>query len=275
MRAIVGAFATVAAAFSFGFATPRASAEETSGPTAEVDGLVRLAELEGSVAQHKKDRDEGALARDLDGIAAMYKAPDCPPERRKRLSVLVGVVLQAPAADGLVKSALRAIAEIGDEANWKYVRKYLQQPDPKSTPPLLLEAIEAAGKIKASSAVDPLLKLVDDSKTFAVAAAAIRALGAYGDDKRARVRILDSIVKSVRRSVPGGRGMKKGGQSQTDPEQGGATNATGGDASRWGTLAPAFVEAANKLTGKSATSAEDWFDIYDRYKGKVGELFEK
>jgi hypothetical protein len=274
MRGIADWLATAAVVLSLGAAARPAAADEAGGASDEVAALARLAELEGSVAQHKKDRDGGALARDLDGIAAMYRAPDCTPEQKKRLSALVGVVVAAPVDDGLAKSALRAIGEIGDETNWKYVRKYLQQPDPKSTPPMLLEAIEAAGKIKASGAIDPLLRLVDDSKTFAVSAAAIRALGSYGDDKRARTRILEAMVKSVRRSVPGGRGMKKGGQSQVDPEQGGSTNATGGDASRWGTIAPAFVEAANKLTGKSAASAEDWFDIYDRYKGKLDSLFE-
>jgi hypothetical protein len=268
MRAILGALVIL-------LTVPPAFAEETEATTAESGGLARLVELEGSVAQHKKDRDEGALARDGDAIAAMHKAPDCPPEHRKRLHALLGTVLAAPVEDGLVKSALKAIGDIGDELNWKHVRKYLQQPDPKSAPPLLLEAIEAAGKIRAPGAVEPLLRIVDDSKTYAVAAAAIRALGSYGENKRARGRILETIVKSVRRSVPGGRGMKKGGQSQVDPEQGGSTNPSGSpDASRWGSLAPALVEAANQLTKKTAASAEDWFDLYDRYKGKIDSLFE-
>jgi hypothetical protein len=245
---------------------------KTTAPADEV--MAKVVELETAVAQHKKDKDEGALARDLDAIAALHKDATSVEKHEARLNALIGTVLAGAKSDGLEKAVIRTVGDVGDEANFRVIRKYLIQPDPKTAPPLMNDAIEAAGKLKAPGAVDLLLKIVDDSKAFAPAAAAMRALGHYGSEKRVRGKILAAMVDSVRRSIPGGRGMSKGGSSD-DGDSGGSTKGGGADASRWGTLAPAFVEAANQLTGKTASSPEDWFSLYDRYKNRLDDLFEK
>jgi hypothetical protein len=248
--------------------------EPTKESPAGGDDAARVAEVEAAVAQHKKDKDENALVADLDSIAAAHRAAT-DPKLQERLNALFGVILAGTKNDGLEKAVLKTIGDLGDAANWKHVRPFLQQPDPKVQPPLLLDGIEAAGKLKADGAIEPLLKIADKSKVFPAAAAAIRALGCYGENKRNRARILEEIIDTVRRSIPGGRGMQKGG-ANPDDDSGGATNASGnGDTSRWGTLAPALVEAANKMTGQSAATAEDWFEIYARNKSKLGNLFPK
>jgi hypothetical protein len=257
------------------FCASTAWAEDGPKPATPTDEVMaKVVEIEASVAQHKKDKDEGALTRDLDAIAALHKDPASVEKHEARLNALIGTVLAGPKSDGFEKAAIKVIGDIGDEANFKYIRKHLIQGDPKTVPPLMNDAIEAAGKLKASGAVDLLLKIVDDSKVFPPSAAAMRALGNYGSEKRLRTKILAAMVDSTRRSVPGGRGMSKGGSSD-DGESGGSTKGTGGDASRWGAIAPAFVEAANNLTGKTASSPEDWFSLYDRYKTRLDDLFEK
>jgi hypothetical protein len=254
----------VVAAFPTG-----ARAEEAAGDAALAEALARVDALEDTVEQHKKDKDEGALGGDLDAIVAAHVATN-DEKLRDRLNGLLGAILKTAKDDDLERRALQAIAKTGDESNWRYVREYVQQPDPKKVPPLLEDGIECVGKLRPDSSVDHLLKVVDRSKVYSVAARAIKALGNFGDRERVRTRILAELVKSVRRNVPGGAT-----RGHSDPHRGGyipAKNA-GGDTSRWGTLAPALVSALNQLTGQSASTAHDWFDLYDRYKSDLRALF--
>jgi hypothetical protein len=250
-------------------AAPLASAEAPSVDEA----TARVVELEAAVAQHKKDKDDNALAKDLDDVAAAHKATT-DEKLRDRLNALLGSILKGAKNDGLEKAALKTIGDLGDESNWKYVRPYVIQPDPKTQPPLLLDGIETAGKLKAPEAVPLLLKIVEKSKVYPAAGAAMRALGNYGENKRLRGKILEEIVTTTRKNVPGAGGANSKGGFNPDTGEGGSTGGKGGtDASRWGVLSPALVEAANKLTGRTAASAEDWFELYDRHKGRLDDLF--
>jgi hypothetical protein len=236
-----------------------ASAEEA----APVDELTaKIVALEASVAQHKKDKDGAGLVKDLDAIVPLHKRASKEAKYEDRLTALIGTILQGTRDDDVEKAALETIGALGDEDNWKYVRKYLAQPDEAVAPPLLLPAIDAAGKIKAAGAVDPLLKIVEDSKEYSAAAAAMQALGSFGENKRARAKILEAMVKTVKRSSPGGRSGKGGGGGKS-----------GGESARWDALAPALVESANRLTGKKIAKPDDWFELYDRHKSKLDDLF--
>ena len=95
------------------------------------------------------------------------------------------------------------------------------------------------------------------------AAAAVRALGAFGQNKRARAKILETLVKTVKRAAPGGRSGKGGG---------GGGKAGGADP-RWEALAPAMVESLNELTGRKVAKPDDWFELYDRHKSNLENLF--
>jgi hypothetical protein len=242
--------------------------------SATAEGLEAAADaLADRIAQHAEEGEDAALVEVLDDVVALHeRASD--DEQRAEVNGLFGAVLRATRNEGVEKAVLEAIGRTGDEANWRYVRPYLRQPDPKEEPPLLVEAIETAGEILAPGAIDPLLRIARKSKTYPAAAAAIRALGSYGSNERSRARILEEIVETVRKSVPGGRGMQKGGTSG-DGEGYGSTYGGRGDASRWSVLAPALVEAANRLTGREAATAEDWFEIVERYEGRLDDVFER
>jgi len=247
--------------------------EPPAGSPADAE-LARIAELEAGVVQHKKDKDTGSLTRDLEQIAELHRST-ADPKRRERLNDLFGTILNGVRDDGLERATLKTIGDLGDAANWKHVDKYLRQPDPNTAPPLLRDGIECAGKLKAEGAVNPLLAIVAKSRVYSVAAVAVQALGSYGENKRVRVRILGALVNEVRKSRPGSSALEKGGTSNNDPDEYGSTSNRSGESNRWDTLSPAFVEAANRLTGKDVPSAEDWFEIYDRHKGREVFLFEK
>jgi hypothetical protein len=257
-------------AFSgFGFA-PSASADEE--PAKEPVGdlsAAEVADLEKAVEAHRVDKDVVALRKDLDDVCAAHKkATD--PKARASLNTLLGAILKGANDEGLEKDALKAIGDLGDEDNWKYVRAYCQQPDPKVAPPLIAEALECAGKLKNDDAVPHLLRLVEKSKVYPVAANAMRALGNFGQSRRQRGKILTQMIGAVRRSVPGGPAKGK-----SDPNTGGyiPPKSASGDDSRWGALSPALVASCNQLTGQTASTAQDWFDLYDRYKKNLNDLF--
>jgi hypothetical protein len=254
--------------FAAAVLAPAARADETgqTPPAATPDPIVAL---EAQIEAHKKAKDDISLTKDLDEIAKAHKAA-ADPKERARVNALFGAILRGAKNDEFEKAVLKTIGDLGDEENWKYVRGYVKQPDAKVAPPLLLEGIEAAGRIRADGAVDTLLRIVEKSKVYPAAAAAMKALGSYGDKKRIRAKVLEEIIMTVRKNVPGSKGGAGGGDSDSGAPPGGQ-----GDASRWGTLAPALVEAANRLTGQTAATPEDWFDLYDRNKGKLEGLFKK
>jgi hypothetical protein len=250
---------------------PAARGEEAATEVAVDEVLARVDALEDSVAQHRKEEDAAALGSDLDAIVAAHAATT-DEKLRGRLNGLLGDVLKSADDEDLERQALAAIGKTGDEENWKHVRSYVRQPNDEKVPPLLEAAIQCVAQIRPDAAVGPLLRIVEDSKVYSVAATAMEALGHYGDRERVRERILEALVKTVRKNVPGGPTRGK-----SDPHRGGyipPKNATG-DSSRWGTLAPALVKSLNRLTGQSAPTAQDWFDLYDRYKNDLESLFDR
>jgi hypothetical protein len=265
---------TVFTLVAFLWAAP-AFADDPAGGAATDEELARLVELEAKVVQHKKDKDSAALTADLGEMAALHKATT-DPKRRERVNALFGTILAGARDETLERATLKTIGELGDASNWKHVSEYLRQPDPNKAPPLLRDGIEAAGKIKAEGAVNPLLVIVAKSRVYSAAAQAIQALGNFGDNKRVRVRILGALIGEVRKSRPGSSsGLNKGGTSNADPDEYGETSGRAGEQNRWDSLSPALVEAANQLTGKTVASADDWFEVYDRAKGREVFLFEK
>jgi hypothetical protein len=248
---------------------PACSADEPAATASEAEeAAARVTELEKAVQVHKADKDAVALRKDLDDLVAEHKkAAD--PKLRARVNALLGTVLKATDDESFERDALKAIGDLGDPDNWRHVRSYCQQSDPKVAPALINEGLECAGKLKNDDAVPHLLRIVEKSKVFPVAASAMRALGNFGASKRQRTRILSELVTTVRKNVPGGRGMSK--YDPTSGESVGGKNP--GEETRWGTLSPAMVAALNQLTGQNVSTPQDWFDLYDRYKKNLGDLF--
>jgi hypothetical protein len=253
---------------SFLLVAPVARAEEPETSGLPDDFGATCADLEARVAKHKEAKDEKALAADLDDLRKAYpKAIE--PKHRERLNGVLGTILKGTRSESVEKAALEACGSLGDPAHWKLLRPYVQQPNPKVAPRLINEALAAVGALKPDDAVPHLLRLVEKSKVYPIAASAIKTLGCYGSNKKWRAKILEALVGTVKKSIPGG-----GSRSKSDPNTGATVSGKAGDdGSRWGTISPAFVAAANQLTGHTAATPEDWFDLCDQYKGRLEDLF--
>ncbi len=238
---------------------PPANAAEDDAATTKVK------ELEKQVAEHATAKATDALTRDVAEVTKAY-GEVADEKLKSRVAILAGAILQAAGDDTLKRTAIRAIGQMGDMSAYKFMDGYVKQPDPKSVPPLLLEAIEAAGKMKAENAVDPMLQIVTKTKTYNAAVAAMKALANYGSSKRVRAKIVTDLIGTVRKDRPGRapKKMTNGGVGDDSSVAGGNTGEQG--QSRWGALSGQLVETLNKLTGQNYATPEDWFGVFDKYK---------
>lgn len=262
----------VAGILAAGFLSAQGPAPARAGDPAapvvdEIAGEVTA--LEAQVRSHVEKKAEDALAQDLKDVQKLLpKVSD--PKLHARVTTLLGTILAAADGESLRRQGIKALGEAADPATAKYLKPFLVQPNPKEAPPLLPDAIEAAGKIKSDDFVGPLLSIVEKSKRFDIGAQAIKALGNFGTSKRMREKILSSLIGTVRKDVPGiGYDPEKGDPTQRQKRVRTGEEATG----RWDTLSAALVPALNQLTGQNGATPQDWFDLYDRYKNKLGELF--
>jgi hypothetical protein len=115
-----------------------------------------------------------------------------------------------------------------------------------------MEAIECAGSLRPDEAVPALLDLEANSNVQPVSVAAIAALSNYGDAKRVRVLILKTLLDDLRKGRQG---------TDTDARE------------RSEVLAGGVVRACNKLTGRNASSPEEWFKLVDEHKTDLDALF--
>lgn len=261
---------TVVGLVAGGILATLAGAPARAGDAPPADEIVgEVTALEAQVKSHIDTKAEDAFPQDLKEVQKLLsKVTD--PKLRTRVTTLIGSILSAADRDDVQRLAIKALGEAADPATAKFLKPFLHQPDPKNAPPLLPDAMEAAGKIKSDDFVGPLLTIVEKSKRFDVAAQAIKALGNFGASKRMREQILQRLVQTVRKDVPGvGFDPEKG-----DPNARQKRVRTGDEASgRWDTLSGALVPALNQLTGQNAASPQDWFDLYDKYKNSLGQLF--
>jgi hypothetical protein len=227
-----------------------------------VDPLVTKAtELETLITQHKKEKAAQALLVDAKSAAALHKEVGDRPDLKKRCMGFLDDIVDFVREDSEKKSVLDTIGSTGAPEGAKIVKKYLRQPDPEKSDPVLLTAIKVAGLLPASETVEPLLGFVENSKEMGVAAAALESLGSFGKIKSKRVKILETCVKVVSQVQPGGRGRPKAGQGAMDPNAQGYSNGTSSATARWGALAPVLPASMNKLTGQNLGSPQQWFQV--------------
>ncbi|HVG93890.1 MAG TPA: hypothetical protein VND21_05550 [Planctomycetota bacterium] len=243
-------------------AEPGAPADET--PTQA------YARLEATVKGHLKEKDEAALKADC--ARAKELGLSCAEVAlRPKYLALLGSILQGTREEEVRKVAIQAIGETKEKSMFKYLRPYLAMPNAKEAGPLLIPAIEAAGQLAANDGALLLVGLVKDSKVMTVAQAAIKAIGGYASNARMRQKVVGDVIATVRKSRPGVGSRADTSSGEVVPT---ARVRTGDEEmSRWQALAPVLVETLNKMTGHNAATAEDWFDLYDRYKTQPNVLF--
>jgi len=279
MRKLCGTPAVWAAVLVAGLLAGAAAAGEEPGPDAE-DLLPRIDALADAVEQHDKADDLGALQQDAASALEIYRlCTEKQDKERKRTMDVLRTVLKCTREDAVVQAALRAIGGTSDAAAPGLVRPYLRQRDLEEGDPVLTTAIEVAGDMPDGSFVPPLLKIVERSKHYATAAQAMAALGHYGKDKRNRVRILESLVKTVAKCQPGGpprtsRGGSQPGLDPSDPMTGAPMGKDTGPGARWSVLSLAITPALNELTNRKIENVYSWLDLYDQYKKNLEVLFD-
>ncbi|MHC5012500.1 MAG: HEAT repeat domain-containing protein [Planctomycetota bacterium] len=263
-------------------------------PEEEMPLLDRIAAHEEQIETHENEKATEALLTDILLAVELYKETpglEDPKEMEKAQEALVKMVggLTKSRLDLVPVAAIEGLGEIGHEDGAKYLKPFLKPANEDLIPETTVAAIEAAGKLKSDSLVTPLLTIVEKSKNYDAAALAMTALGKYGASERWRVRILETLIKTVLKNKPGdsgGRGGGRGGSGVGGGGRGGGRGGPGGGRGgpgggragqgadvRWATLAPILPKACNELTGQRFPTAEDWFDVYKEYKRELKTLF--
>jgi hypothetical protein len=242
-------------------------------PAPDVEPLLaRVQALEALVAEHAKGDAEAALAEDAKAVVALHKEAGGEDPCRARLVKVLGTLVRER-SQAVRQAAILAIGETRDQEAGKLLKPFLRPVTQGAVPPLLEPAIRAAALAPHDSLVEPLLEVVEDSKALGVAAAAMESLGAFGECKRKRTKILEDLVKTVERVRPGG--PQRGKENQTNPDAPLGNNQGSSASERWNALAPVLPKALNQLTGQKFLSHEDWFAIVKENKRGLGRLFKE
>ena len=270
-RSVAGAFAVL---FCLANA-PLAVAGEAEDRKAELATQFKALAIE--VKGHKKAKDYEALDEDLTRARTLYEEASGDDKLRGQLVDLVGSIAKGCKSEVVAPFVLDALADMGDLRGAKYIKPYLKQRNLKVSSSLLQKAVAVSADVPDPSLVEPLLRIVEKSKTYGIAADAIESLARFGECKKKRRKILERLCKSIKKSKPGGRpGMRGGGGM--DDGSGNMGNATamgqeGGASARWNALARVLPSALNSLTGRDIHQAADWFELVRESKGKLALLF--
>ena len=249
---------------------PKVDAKATDETTAKVT------ELELQAKKHAADKSDDALMSDLKQAVTLY-AQVAETKLKARLVLVAGTILQGTTHDGLQKAGIKALGDIADPTGFRFIRKFVIQQTPDENPPLMPDAIESASKMKANDSVPLLLDLVQHSHVMPIAAAAIKAFGTFGQNKSTRTTILSELIETVKKDVPGvGWRWSANGGLTGPPRTRTAPTRTGEDTvNRFQALAGPMVETLNKMTGQNVPDTDTWFDMKDKYKADLGQLFPK
>ncbi len=243
-----------------------ARAEDASQTPLEAEASA----LEKTVAAHVKAKDADALVADMDALLLLYRRAGEEDDVQARLVAAIGSITKFSKkgkGEDVLDLALTVLGETTDLRAAPYVKPFLKQRDVKKAGRLLLTAIFAAGRLPDEGLVEPLLKLVEKSKDYEVAADAIRALGNYKSCKKKRELILVRLVKSVQKGKPSGN-------AGLDPLRAKPkVLKKGSPVERWAVLSEVLPDALNKLTGQNLARATTWFEIVQESQRTIGKLF--
>lgn len=268
--------ATVAAVMVAGAGFARAEEPKAAEVKPVDENLAKVIDLEKQYRLHLDDKAAEALKSDCK-TALQLAGQFSEAKLKVRCLNVIGMILSgAVRMDDVRTTALKTIADSGEKELFHFVKPFLAQPNDKVVPPLLMDAIDCAGKLKAGDAVDPMLDLEADSDVYTVGVAAVKALSNYGDVKAWRVHIVKELIDDLRKDRPSVTQRWKG---QNDVTGGFRYKTvrkirTNEDSrNRFEALSGEVVACCNKLTGQNVASAEDWFALIEKYKTNPEALF--
>ena len=215
-------------------------------------------ELIASLSELRKAGDVSGLQEAVERVPHVY-ADTMDKALRSKMCAEVGKILKDKDAGAARSSAAEVLTQLDDpKTAWKYLSKVLPDPKWEEVDAFYIVVIDSAGKVAYPKSVKALLELAAKSKDNQVAAHAVMALGNFGEDKRARVTVLEELMSVVQRIKPGHSTSK-----QTSPEA----------MERWGTIQPAMLGALNQLTGQNVATFEDWEELWREHKRNPKSLF--
>jgi hypothetical protein len=237
--------------------------------------IAKVVALETQVAQHVAQKAAGALLLDAGEAATLHKEVTARPELTKRVIAVFQTLVRSVKEPKEKQHVLEALAETGDPEGASVVKPFLRQPNVKTADELLLACIAVAGRVPGKETVEPLLKIVEDSKHMGAASAATKALACFRNVKSKRVKILTTLVDVVQPLQPGGRPGPRGGGGIGDSDSGPAPypNSEGSPAERWAALSAILPDALNALTGQTCGSVTQWFQMVKEAKPNYERLF--
>lgn len=244
--------------------------EAATKEAAAKEAAAKYAALEAQIKGHLGEKALDALKKDVEEVSKAL-AEQADPKQRTRHAMLLGTITNGTLDEGVRRVAIVAIGNSKEGALFQYLRRFLAQPDLDAEPPLCKVAIEAAGKLLTDDAVLPLMTIIDKTHVMSLAQAAMAAFSKYGFKKNVRGKILRDLVATLEKDRPG-TGLRWD-ASMGDPTQTAKTRTNEMSRQRWDALSGVLVTTLNTMTGTQAATAEDWFKLYDDYKGGLDRLF--
>jgi HEAT repeat protein len=236
------------------------------------EAVAAQAAMEKLVREHVKDKVLEALKSDTADI--MKARVGLAPALVDKYDALLGVIIKGTTDDGVQKVVIKAIGDSKSPGLFRFIQPFLVQPNKTEIPPLLEDTIEATGKLAADEGINQLITIVKDSKNYPLAAKAIKALGSYGQSKTRRNNILREVLNTVQKDQPS-VGLRYKNDDGQGPYATAKTKTGDETKARYEALSGPMVEALNRMTTQKCGSPDDWFSLWDKYKGSPGDLFPK
>lgn len=230
----------------------------------------RVERHEDRMDAHRKDDATSELQGDLKLAVELFREAEEAPDGEKIQERLVKEVgsLSRDRDEALRIAALCALGQMAHEDCATYVKRYLKPYHDAPRQRVALAAIDAAGLVADDSLVRPLLRIVDKSKNYDMAAKAVEALGRFGDSKRYRKMILEELLDTLKRDMPAApKPGRDTGDAYLPPKNGHAGT------SRWAVLSRAVPSSLNELTGRNLRSLGDWIAIVKEHDKDLDLLF--
>ena len=243
-----------------------------AGAPAQADDTLRerVADHEDRVQTHRRERASRELEGDLQHAVALFREAEGTADAehvQARLIKQVGSLTKV--RDDVVRiAALETLGLMGHEDCARYVKPFLKPAKDERGQKRAAAAIEAAREIADDALVLPLLRIVDRSKNYEVAARAVRALGRYGRCERYREKILKELAVTLRSDMPAAPKRGRDTQDSTIPGKQGH-----GGTARWRALSRVLPRALNELTGQDIASVGDWLALVREHRRDLGALF--
>jgi hypothetical protein len=233
--------------------------ETTPAPTADV--AERLAALQVAVSEHKRAKDSEGLLGDVRQIVALHaEAKHDEKVRKASVKLLGGLTRGGRICSTVSVAAIEGLGKTADPEGSRYLTARLRRAGNDREAALVRAAVAAAQQLCTNDLIDPLLKIVTDSKDYTLAAQAVQTLGYFRHCKRKRAKILKALCVTVAKDRPGAKGRSK------DPVPNDQYRNTGELArNRWAALARVLPGALSRLTGRQMEGADaDWWVEYVR-----------